>query len=68
MRQRQRQLVSLLTRMRRFIDITRVRGPQRIQITLQNSDLLTQLADLSLQLLHVVAMPDTALLRLVLSQ
>jgi len=28
-------LVSLITRLRRFIDITRIRRAQRIQITLQ---------------------------------
>jgi hypothetical protein len=63
MRQRQRQLVSLITRLRRVIDITRIRRAQRSQITLQNTDLLTQITNLALQLLHLIPMPGTALLR-----
>ncbi|MDB5784644.1 MAG: hypothetical protein JWQ50_4559, partial [Caballeronia mineralivorans] len=53
LRQRQRQLVTLITRLRRFIDITRIRRAQRIQITLQNTELLTQITNLALQLLHL---------------
>lgn len=67
-RQRQRQLVALITRPHRSIGITRVLGTQRIQLALEHTDLLTQITDLSPQFLHVVAMPDIAPLRLTVSR
>jgi hypothetical protein len=63
MRQRQRQVVSLITRLRHFIDIARVRGAQRVKLALQHIELLTQTTNLALQLLHVIPTPGTALLR-----
>jgi len=56
-------LVSLITRLRRFIDITRVGDAQRVKLALQDTELLTQITNLALQLLHLIAMPGTALLR-----
>ena len=66
-RQRQRTLVALITRLHRFIGITRVLGTQRIELAHEHTDLLTQITDLSLQFLHVVAMPNIALLRFTVS-
>ena len=41
----------------------RVRGAQRVKRTIQDTDLLTQITELALQVLHVIAMPASALLR-----
>jgi hypothetical protein len=46
-----------------FVDVTRVGRAQRVKIALKNTELLKQVTELSLQLLHLIAMPDTALLR-----
>jgi hypothetical protein len=68
MRQRQRELASLLPRLSRSIDITRVGGAQRFQITLQDSELLTQIPNLSLQFLHLLPSPSTTLPRFTASR
>lgn len=61
-------LVALITRLHRFIGITRVLGTRCIELALEHTDLLTQITDLSLQFLLVVAMLDIALLRFTVSR